>query len=142
LAHGNELDPILNACSQRQDMTVCRLPVAAAARERSLEERRANRQEKYRRYFAEATRRRFSLDSVAVWGRFPNLDRTDLQGLLVGLNDGRGLCRGVGRLQRVTRSEVEVWTPLRTVAAVKLLRFGSVAVEAQGKERIFSPREW
>ena len=25
---------------------------------------------------------------------------------------------------------------------VKLLRFGSVAVEAQGKERIFSPREW
>lgn len=142
LAHGNELAPILNACSQRQDMTVCRLPIAAAARERSLEERRANRQEKYRRYFAEALRHRFSLDSVAVWGRFPNLDRPDLQGLLVGLNDGHGLCRGVGRLHRVTRSEVEVWTPLQTVAAVKLLRFGSVAVEAQGKERIFSPREW
>lgn len=142
LAHGNELSPILNACGQRQDIIVCRVPIAAAARERSLEERRANRQEKYRRYFAGAIYQRFSLDSVAVWGRFPNLDRTDLQGLLVGLNDGHGLCRGVGRLHRMTRSEVEVWTPLKTVAAVKLLRFGSVAVEAQGKERIFSPREW
>ena len=142
LAHRSELDPILKACSQRQDITVCRLPIAAAARERSSDERRANRQEKYRRYFAGAVRHRFSLDSVEVWGRFPNLNRADLQGLLVGLNDGHGLCRGVGRLHRVTRSDVEVWTPLQTVAAVKLLRFGSVAIEAQGKERIFSPREW
>lgn len=142
LARAHELNPILRACSQRQDMTVCRLPIAAAVRERSVEERRANRQEKYRRYFAGALRHHFSLDSVDVWGRFPNLDRTDLQGLLVGLNDGHGLCRGVGRLYRVTRREVEVWTPLQTVAAVKLLRFGSVAVKAQGDERIFSPREW
>jgi polynucleotide 5'-hydroxyl-kinase GRC3/NOL9 len=142
LACGNELDPILNACSQRQDLIVCRWPIAAAARTRSVEERRTNRQEKYRRYFAEATRRRFSLDAVEVWGRFPHLNRPDLQGLLVGLNDGQGLCLGVGRLQRVARSEVQVWTPLKTVTAVKLLRFGSVAVEAHGKERIFSPREW
>ncbi|MGE0823744.1 MAG: hypothetical protein AB7G75_03340 [Candidatus Binatia bacterium] len=132
---------MLNACSQRQDMTVCHLPIAAAARERSPEERRANRQARYRQYFAEAVRCRFSLDSVEVWGRFPNLHRHDLQGLLVGLNDGRGLCLGVGRVQRVTRREVEVWTPLKTVAQVKLLRFGSVAVDEQGKERIFSPRE-
>jgi polynucleotide 5'-hydroxyl-kinase GRC3/NOL9 len=142
LAQGNELNPILNACRQRQDMTICRVPIAAAVRERSAEERRANRQERYRRYFAGALRHRFSLDAVEAWGRFPNLDRTDLQGLLVGLNDGYGLCQGVGRLHRVTRSEVEVWTPLQTVAAVKLLRFGSVAVETQGKERLFSPREW
>jgi polynucleotide 5'-hydroxyl-kinase GRC3/NOL9 len=142
LAQGNELDPILNACAHRGDMTVCRLPIAAAARERSAAERRANRQEKYRRYFAEATRRRFSLDTVAVWGRYPNPTRQDLQGLLVGLNDEHGLCLGVGCLQRATRTEIEVWTPLQTVAEVKLLRFGSVAVEAGGKERIFSPRKW
>lgn len=142
LARGDELEPILRACSQRQDIVVCRLPIAAAVRERSVEERRGHRQEQYRRYFAGAIRHCFSLDSVDVWGRFPSPARTDLQGLLVGLNDGRGLCRGVGRLHRVTGSEVEVWTPLQTVAAVKLLRFGSVAVTTQSKERIFSPREW
>lgn len=142
LAHGRELEPILAACARRRDMLVCRLPIAAAARERSTEERRANRQEKYRQYFAQATRRRFSLDAVAVWGRLPDFTRHNLEGLLVGLNDGQGLCLGVGRLQNGSRSEVEVWTPLERVTEVQLLRFGSIAVGAQGEERIFSPREW
>lgn len=142
LTQGSELNPILNACRQRADITVSRLPVASAARERSAVERRANRQAKYREYFADASRRRFSLPTVGVWGRYPNLARPDLEGQLVGLNDGHGLCLGVGRVQRITSSVVEIWTPLQNIAAVKLLRFGSVAVDAEGTERLFSPREW
>jgi polynucleotide 5'-hydroxyl-kinase GRC3/NOL9 len=142
LAQGTELDPILNACRQRLDVSVSRVAIAPAARERSAAERRANRQAKYREYFAEARRRQFSLAAVAVWGRSPTISRPDLEGQLVGLNDGHGLCLGVGRLQRVTRTEVEVWTPLKSLAAVKLLRFGSIAVDAEGLERLFSPREW
>jgi len=142
LAQGSELDPMLNACRQRTDITVCRVPIATAARECSAAERRANRQAKYREYFAEATRQRFPLVAVGVWGRSPNLSRPDLEGQLVGLNDGHGLCLGVGRLQRLTPTAVEVWTPLKNVAAVQLLRFGSVAVDAEGTERLFSPREW
>jgi polynucleotide 5'-kinase involved in rRNA processing len=124
------------------DVIVSRVAIAPAARERSAAERRANRQAKYREYFAAARRRQFSRAAVAVWGRSPNLARLALEGQLVGLNDGHGLCLGIGRLQRVTRSKVEVWTPLKSVAAVKLLRFGSVAVDAEGLERLFSPREW
>jgi len=142
LAQGAELDPILNACLQRMDVIVYRVAIATAARERSAAERRVNRQEKYREYFAEATRRQFSLAAVAVWGRSPTLLRPELEGQLVGLNDGHGLCLGVGRLQQVTPSEVEVRTPFESVAAVRLLRFGSVAVNAEGLERLFSPREW
>jgi polynucleotide 5'-hydroxyl-kinase GRC3/NOL9 len=142
LARGRELEPILDACARRRDVLVCRLPIAADARERSTEERRANRQEKYRRYFAEAPRRRFSLDAAAVWGRLPDFTRHNLEGLLVGLNDGQGLCLGVGRIRKVSHGEVEVWTPLETVSEVRLLRFGSIAVDARGEERIFAPREW
>jgi polynucleotide 5'-hydroxyl-kinase GRC3/NOL9 len=142
LAQGAELDPILNACRQRLDVSVSRVAIASAARERSAAERQANRQAKYRAYFAAARRRQFSRAAVAVWGRSPTLARPGLEGQLVGLNDGHGLCLGVGRLQRLTRTEVEVWTPLKSLAAVKLLRFGSVAVDAEGLERLSSPREW
>jgi polynucleotide 5'-kinase involved in rRNA processing len=62
--------------------------------------------------------------------------------LLIGLNDGQGFCLGVGRLHEYTEDWVEVLTPLTTVTEVKLLRFGSVAVDTQGNESSFSPRGW
>jgi polynucleotide 5'-hydroxyl-kinase GRC3/NOL9 len=44
LAHGSELDPILQACSHRQDLRVQILPIAAAARSRLPEERHPARE--------------------------------------------------------------------------------------------------
>jgi polynucleotide 5'-hydroxyl-kinase GRC3/NOL9 len=142
LARGSELDPILYACKRRQDIQIHRLPVAAAARERSTEERKTNRQDKYRRYFTNAVRHRFRLDQVGVWGRLPHRSVGDLSGLLIGLNDGQGFCVGVGWWKDRAPNAVEVLTPLTDVTAVKLVRFGSVAIDAQGNERFFSPREW
>ena len=142
LARGSELAPILRACVRREDVQIHRLPVAAAARERSAEERRSNRQDKYRRYFTGLVRHRFRLDEIGVWGRLPQRSARDLAGLLIGLNDGQGFCVGVGLLQDYTVNAVEVLSPVADVTAVKLLRFGSVAIEAQGNERGFSPREW
>jgi polynucleotide 5'-kinase involved in rRNA processing len=141
LARGTELDPILRACRQRQDLTVRQLPIAAAVRQRSSEERRATRQDKYRAYFARASLCRFSLDEVEVWGRVPHSARQEAQGLLVGLLDGHGLCLGVGRLHEMSPTAVEIWASCRVAPAVRLLRFGSVAVDRQGTERLFSPRQ-
>src|SRR5262245_48784176 len=45
LARRGELAPILQACARRADVQIHRLPVSMAARARSSEERRANRQE-------------------------------------------------------------------------------------------------
>ncbi len=142
LAWRDELDPILRACDWRDDTMVYRLPVATAARERSAEERRANRQDKYCRYFTGLVRHRFNLDTVGVWGRRPPSSADDLSGLLIGLNDGQGFCLGVGQLHECAADWVEVQTPLTTVAEVKLLRFGSIAIDAQGNEHPVSPREW
>jgi polynucleotide 5'-hydroxyl-kinase GRC3/NOL9 len=141
LARRDELAPILQACERRAGVQIHHLPVSTAARVRSTEERRANRQERYRDYFTDLVRRRFRLDEIGVWGRLPQRSVGDLTGLLVGLNDGAGFCLGVGLLQRITPSAVEVVTPLTVVKDVKLLRFGSVALDARGHERFFSPRE-
>ncbi|MGH7965452.1 MAG: Clp1/GlmU family protein [Candidatus Binatia bacterium] len=142
LSRRDELEPILRPCARRADMVIHRLPVAEAARERSPEERRANRQDKYRDYFTGLARHRFGLNKVGVWGRLPQRSSGDVPGLLVSLNDGEGFCLGVGQLQQHTLREVTVLAPLTTVSKVKLLRFGSIAVDAQGNERFFSPREW
>ncbi|HEV8713693.1 MAG TPA: Clp1/GlmU family protein [Candidatus Binatia bacterium] len=142
LARASELDPILTACARRTDLHIYRLPVAPAARERSAEERRANRQEKYQRYFTGLVRHRFRLNRVAIWGRFPQGSGRDLTELLIGLNDEQGFCLGVGLLQGQTPDAVEVLTPLTTVREVKILRFGSVALDRDGKERFVSAREW
>ncbi|MEW6300974.1 MAG: Clp1/GlmU family protein [Thermodesulfobacteriota bacterium] len=144
LARGGELRPILRACARRDDMVVHRLPVSAAARPRSPAERRANRQERYRRYFTDLVRVRFRLGEVAVWGRWPQFSSRDLTGLLVGLNDGDGFCVGVGLFSGYTGRTIEISLPRSRVAvrAVKLLRFGSVALDPEGNERPVSPREW
>jgi len=142
LARAAELDPIVRACVRREDLQIHRLPVAAAARERSAEERRANRQDKYRRYFTGLVRHRFQLDRLGVWGRLPQRPTETLAGLLVGLNDAQGFCLGVGLLQDYTQNLVEVLTPLLPVEKVRLLRFGTVALDARGNERFFSSREW
>jgi polynucleotide 5'-hydroxyl-kinase GRC3/NOL9 len=142
LAQAHELDPILHACARRADLQICRLPVAAAARERSAEERRAYRQEKYRRYFTDLFRYRLRLDRIGIWGRFPRRADKNLAGLLIGLNDEQGFCLGVGLLQNQTPNLVEVLTPLTSVKAVKLLRYGSVALDMDGTERFVSFRDW
>lgn len=141
LAREAELTPILRACSRRDDMVVYRLPVAAAVRPRSAEARRAHRQERYRRYFTKLVHRHFRLGEVAVWGRLPQSSSPDLTGLLVGLNDGQGFCLGVGLFHGRTARTVDVLTPPVAAERVKCLRFGSVAVDAEGNERIFSARE-
>lgn len=144
LVRANELHPILHACSQRADMSVYCLPVPAAARPRSPAERRANRQERYRRYFTDLVRVSFRLDDTAVWGRWPQFVGRDLKGLLLGVNDAYGYCCGVGLLSGYTERTITVDLP-RSCTAVRearLLRFGSVALDPDGTERFLSPREW
>jgi polynucleotide 5'-hydroxyl-kinase GRC3/NOL9 len=142
LARKDELEPILRACDWRNDLVVHRLPVATAARERSAEERRAHRQDKYRSYFTGLVRHRFRPGEVGIWGRLPRPSAGELTGLLVGLNDGQGFCLSVGRLTNRTTNVVEVLAPWAAVTEVKMLRFGSVAIDSLGNERYFSPRDW
>ncbi len=62
--------------------------------------------------------------------------RSDLDHLLVGLNDDRNLCLGLGILRELDFKEqtVKVITPIRDVAPVRHLSFGSLRVSPAGME--------
>jgi polynucleotide 5'-kinase involved in rRNA processing len=72
----------------------------------------------------------------------PQPPATELSGLLVGLNDAEGFCLGVGVLQKLTSSVVDVITPMDASDAVRLLRFGSVALDQAYNETLLPPRAW
>ena len=64
------------------------------------------------------------------------LKRSELDHLLVGLNDDHNLCLGLGILRSLDLKELSlrVITPLRDVSGVRHLAFGSLRVSPTGKE--------
>ncbi len=64
------------------------------------------------------------------------MKRSELDHLLVGLNDERNLCLGLGILRSIDLRELSlrVITPLRDVAAVRHLALGSMRVSPAGGE--------
>jgi polynucleotide 5'-kinase involved in rRNA processing len=62
--------------------------------------------------------------------------RSELDHLLVGLNDDRNLCHGLGILRSIDLKElsIRVITPLRDVSGVRHLSLGSVRVSPAGGE--------
>jgi polynucleotide 5'-kinase involved in rRNA processing len=64
------------------------------------------------------------------------LKHSEIDHLLVGLNDDRNLCLGLGILRGIDLKElsVRVITPLRDVAGVRHLSLGSIRVNPAGRE--------
>src|SRR3990172_8800825 len=62
--------------------------------------------------------------------------RSELDHLLVGLNDDRNLCHGLGILRSIDLKElsIRVITPLRDVSGIRHLSLGSVRVSPAGGE--------
>lgn len=64
------------------------------------------------------------------------LKRSEIDHLLVGLNDDRNLCLGLGILRGLDLKElsIRVITPLRDIAAVRNISLGSLRVSPAGSE--------
>jgi polynucleotide 5'-kinase involved in rRNA processing len=62
--------------------------------------------------------------------------RSELDHLLVGLNDDRNLCLGLGILRTIDLKElsIRVITPLRDVSGVRHVSLGSLRVSPAGGE--------
>ena len=62
--------------------------------------------------------------------------RSELDHLLVGLNDDRNLCHGLGILRTIDLKElsIRVITPLRDVSGVRHISLGSLRVSPAGGE--------
>lgn len=129
---GEELEPILGVARRFFPAEVTSLKVEQAVLERSVEDRLEERESKLATYFdASLTRWRLKT-SVFMPPIPPAIDLAQLDGLVVGLEDGKGTCTGIGLLEHDTEENVlRMVTPVSESA--KGLRLGSVRLTTEGK---------
>lgn len=122
---GGELEPILGIIRRMLPPEVESLPVDARIVPTSVEERAARRQASLRAAFEPPLNRWKVKTSVLVPAIPPDVDPAALDGLLVGMEDGKGTCLGLGILEyredglRMTSPQGE---------GAKALRLGAVRV--------------
>lgn len=129
---GMELDPILGVVSRFFPVDVTALKVEAAIVERSAEERLLARETRLASYF-QAPLSRWRVKTTVFMPAIPpetNLARLD--GLVVGLEDGKGRCTGIGFLEYFKEEDI-----LRMVSSVaegaKGLKLGSIRITPDGR---------
>lgn len=129
---GEELDPILGVARRFFPAEVTALKVERAVLERSVEDRLLERERKLAAYFDGPLNRWRLKTSVFMPPLPPALDLAHLDGLIVGLEDGKGTCAGVGLLEYDGDERVlRMVTPVAESA--KGLRLGSARFDADGK---------
>jgi polynucleotide 5'-kinase involved in rRNA processing len=122
---GGELEPILGSIRRTLPPEVDALSVDPAVEATSVEERASHRQEGLRRFFEPPLNHWKVKASVFVPSIPPELDPASLDRILVGLEDGKGNCIGLGILEhredglRMMSTQGE---------GAKALRLGSVRV--------------
>jgi polynucleotide 5'-kinase involved in rRNA processing len=129
---GEELDPILGLANRFLPAQTTALKVESTVLERSAEERLASRERSFAASFNPPLFRWRVKPTVFMPSLPLDVDLRRLDGLLVGLEDGRGRCRGIGVLEYDGRENV-----LRMVSSVKEgargLRLGSIRITLEGK---------
>ncbi len=128
LQRGEELQPLLGVVRRFFAAEVVALKLHPEVVPTSVEQRALNREESMRRYFQEPLNR-WRVKATVFMPSLPALfDLSALDGILVGLSDGKGRCIGVGYLEHV-----EGEGALRLISPVpeapKALILGSVRLE-------------
>lgn len=122
---GEELEPILGAARRALPAEVESLPVHPDVHPTSVDERNARRQARLKAVFEPPLHRWKVKPSVFIPAIPPDVDHAQLDGLIVGMEDGKGVCLGLGILEFREGS-------LRMISNVaegaKALRLGAVRV--------------
>lgn len=131
---GGELEPVIGIAQRFTPASVVEIDVAGEIEERSVEERMTFREEQLASYFAEGTLRWRIKPAVFMPALPPEFDLALLDSLVVGMEDGKGSCVGIGVLEYDPAEEV-----LRMVSpvaeGVRGLRLGSVKVDISGRSK-------
>ncbi|MFN2490235.1 MAG: Clp1/GlmU family protein [Actinomycetota bacterium] len=131
---GGELEPILGIAQRFTPAEVIELPVANEVSTRSVDERAAFREEQFAAYFSTGVSRWRVRPTVFMPTLPPEFDLALLDGLVVGMEDGKGSCVGIGVLEFDTSEDI-----LRMVSpvseGVRGLRLGSFRIDIEGRSR-------
>jgi len=124
LERRGELEHLVRAYSH---LNWLRLPVPEAVREKSPEERRAARRERFRRYFESAVVVEAELSGMRLQ-RGSEL----AENMLVGVADERGRTLGLGIVLELDEKRIRLLTPVRE--EMHVLQPGSMMVTREGEE--------
>ncbi|HEV3472426.1 MAG TPA: Clp1/GlmU family protein, partial [Actinomycetota bacterium] len=129
-----ELEPILGIAHRFTPAEVIRLEVPAEVLGRSVDERAAFREQQFAAYFAGGSSRWRVKPTVFMPTLPPGFDLALLDGIVVGMEDGKGSCVGIGVLEFDAREDV-----LRMVSpvseGVRGLRLGSLRIDVHGRSK-------
>jgi polynucleotide 5'-kinase involved in rRNA processing len=131
---GGELEPLVGMAQRFTPAEVMELGVSANAVSRSVEERMSFREQQFAAYFATGTSRWRVRPTVFMPSLPPEFDLALLDGLVVGMENGKGDCVGIGVLEYEAAEDI-----LRMVSpvteGVRGLRLGSIRMEPSGRSR-------
>jgi polynucleotide 5'-kinase involved in rRNA processing len=130
LTRGGELDPICGVLERFLSIDVIQLPSHPAVDMRSLDERAEHRQRRLASFLGPEVFRWRVKPTVFVPMLPPIFEGADLDGLLVGIDNGHGDCLGLGILE-YREDALRLLTPVSE--GVVALRLGSIRVTQDGK---------
>ena len=131
---GGELEPLLGVAQRFTPAEVLEIDVSNRIQITSVEERMETREKHFAAYFgAHASRWRVK-PTVFMPTVPPDYDLAELDGLVVGMEDGAGSCVGIGILEYDSAENI-----LRMISpvteGVRGLRLGSVKIDITGHPR-------
>lgn len=131
---GGELEPLVGIAQRFVPGEVIEIEVSDDARIRTVDERITFREEQFAAYFAVGSSRWRVKPTVFMPTLPPEFDLALLDGLVVGMEDGRGSCVGIGVLEHdATEDLLRMVSPV--TEGVRGLRLGSVRVDISGQSR-------
>ena len=130
LARGGELEPITGVLERFLSLDVISLPVHPAIGMRSVDERAIYREARLAAFLGPDIYRWRVKPTVFMPSLPPMFELEELEGLLVGVDNGEGDCLGLGILE-YREDALRLLTPVSE--GVRALRLGSVRVTPEGK---------
>ncbi len=130
LARGGELEPISGVLERFLSIDVMQLQAHPDSGLRSIDERAAYREQRLASYLGPQVFRWRVKPTVFMPMLPPMFELADLDGLLVGIDDGHGECLGLGILE-YREDALRLLTPVSE--GVVALRLGSIRVTQDGK---------
>lgn len=131
---GGELEPVVGLASRFTPADVLEVDVSPQVVPRSVDDRMTFREQKFAAYFAAGVSRWRVKPTVFMPTLPPEFDLALLDSMVVGMEDGKGACVGIGVLEYDASEDM-----LRMVSpvseGVRGLRLGSVRIDIEGRSK-------
>lgn len=131
---GGEMEPLTGIAQRFTSAEVLEIDATAYMTTLSVEDRMTAREQRFAAYFGESASRWRVKPTVFMPTVPPEFDLDLLDGLVVGMEDGKGACVGIGLLEYDgTEQILRMVSPI--TEGVRGLRLGSVKISRDGRSR-------